>query len=85
MNDGVKKNQAYVMLDVKNIVTDINQKMASTTNYLGFQQMNTTNNTVIHISAPDAEKRLLVHPTIVLIAAMNTRHGMAQHSNKFNT
>ena len=73
------------MLDVKNIVTDINQKMSSTPNYLGFQQMNLTSNTVIHISAPDAEKRLLVYPIIALIAAMNMSLGMAQHSNKFNT
>ena len=72
------------MLDVKNIVTDINQKMSSATNYLGFQQMNTTSNTVIHISALDAEKRLLVRLIIVLIAAMNTSLGMAQYSNKFN-
>ena len=84
MNVGAKKNRAYVMLDVKNIVTDINQKMSSTPNYLGFQQMDTTNNTVIHISALDAAKRLLVRPIIALVAAMNTSLGMAQHLNKFN-
>ena len=85
MNVGAKKNRAYVMLDVKNIAIDINQKMSSTPNCLRFQQMNTTNNTVIHISASDAGKRLLVHQIIVLIAAMNMSLGMAQRSNKFNT
>ena len=72
------------MSDIESYVAAIGHEV-TTPNYLGFQQMNTTSNTVIHISAPDAEKRLLARLTIVLIVAMNISLGMAQHSNKFNT